>query len=361
MTTATAVCQKEMNGQAGLAIDTPGRVWELLPEGLEAAVDWFKTLQKLLERKKGLAVVSELTNALDEVVALEGDMAIPGELNVRLSRKLGMSINKLGNEIVVAELEPDGAAAGCGLLSAGDALDEVNGTKTESCKQTIKLLMSNPSAAQLKIFSKVVHGGWMHKLGEGLGGWTTRFFTLTYELDPSAMPRPAGSGNTSKVADKLDAKRERPRAASVTAGASSSQIRVHLHKTCRADKLGLSLAEDNEGRVVVQRIYDGYVAASSGSLLVGDVLLAVNGQVVLNQPNAHKYLSDANGGLELLVSASDAHAHCMACACACVWWVRRRHAVCVAFASRRVADSSRAGQRLLDAALLRRQELCHAC
>ena len=66
-----------------------------------------------------------------------------------------MSINKLGNEIVVAELEPDGAAAACGLLSIGDALDEVNGTKTESCRQTIKLLTSNPSCAQLKLFSKV--------------------------------------------------------------------------------------------------------------------------------------------------------------------------------------------------------------
>ena len=330
LTRATTVSQKEINGQAGLTIDTPGRVWELLPEGLEAAVDWFKMLQKLLERKKGLAVVASMSNALDEVVAVEGDMAAPGELNVRLTRKLGMSINKVGNEIVVAELEPDGAAAACGLLSPGDALDEVNGTKTESCKQSIKLLMSNPSAAQLKIFSKVVHGGWMHKLGasrprvvyprlhdmpgmafltrsahlcsgEGLGGWTTRYFTLTYELDPSALPRPAGAANTSKVADMLDAKRERPRAASVAAGAGSSHILVHLHKANRADKLGLSLAEDSEGRVVLQRIYDGYVAANNGSLLVGDVLVSVNGNAVANQPTAHKYLSEANGALELQV------------------------------------------------------------
>ena len=88
---------------------------------------------------------------------------------------------------------------------------QVGGTKTESCRQTIKLLTANPvsavaralrrppplthapnrrqgvhlidslaqSSAQLRIFSKVVHGGWMHKLGEGLGGWTTRYFTLT--------------------------------------------------------------------------------------------------------------------------------------------------------------------------------------
>jgi hypothetical protein len=33
---------------------------------------------------------------------------------------------QVGNEIVVANLEPDGAAAACGLLSLGDALDEVS-------------------------------------------------------------------------------------------------------------------------------------------------------------------------------------------------------------------------------------------
>ena len=32
--------KKELAGAAGLTIDTPGRQWELLPEGLEAAVDW---------------------------------------------------------------------------------------------------------------------------------------------------------------------------------------------------------------------------------------------------------------------------------------------------------------------------------
>ena len=54
---------------------------------------------------------------------------------------------------------------------AAAAIDEVNGDKTESCKQAIKLLMSNPSAAQLKIFSKVVHGGWMHLIGNMLYLW----------------------------------------------------------------------------------------------------------------------------------------------------------------------------------------------
>ena len=51
---------------------------------------------------------------------------------------------------MISELEPDGAAAGCGLLSVGDALVEVNGTKVEACKQTIKLLTSNPSMAQAR-------------------------------------------------------------------------------------------------------------------------------------------------------------------------------------------------------------------
>ena len=54
--------------------------------------------------------------------------------------------------------------------SGGDAIAEVNGTKCENCKQTITLLCANSSVADLKLYSKVVHGGWMHKLGEGLGG-----------------------------------------------------------------------------------------------------------------------------------------------------------------------------------------------
>ena len=48
------------------------------------------------------------------------------QLTVLLQRKLGMSINKVGSEIVVAELEMDGAAAACGLLSIGDALEEAS-------------------------------------------------------------------------------------------------------------------------------------------------------------------------------------------------------------------------------------------
>ena len=52
---------------------------------------------------------------------------------------------------------------------------------------------------------------------------------------------------------------------------------------------------------MLQRIYEGFVAASSAGLLVGDVLVAVNGKPVPNQPTAHKYLSEANGPLELQV------------------------------------------------------------
>jgi len=300
LTRATGVSKKEIEGAAGITIDTPGRTWELLPEGREAAVDWYKMLNQLLQRKKGLAVVSSLSHGVELVPNLDEPDHTPGELTISLQRKVGMSINKLGNEIVVAELEPDGAAAACGLLSTGDALDEVNGTKTESCRQTIKLLTANPAAAQIKIFSKVVHGGWMHKLGEGLGGWTTRFFTLTYELDRQKEPA-KGSGNTAKVADKLDAKRERPRATSIAAGGGSSQVLVHLHKASVGDKLGVSLAEDDEGRVVLQRIYDGYVAANSAALRVGDVLVSINGTPVTTQPIAHKMLSEAAGAIELSV------------------------------------------------------------
>ena len=174
--------------------------------------------------------------------------------------------------------------------------------KTESCRQTIKLLTANASAAQLKIFSKVVHGGWMHKLGEGLGGWTTRYFTLTYELDPSALP----SGNTTKVADKLDAKRERPRATSVAAGGvASSRVLVNLHKANRSEKLGISHSEvkdaDGTARVVVQRIYEGYVASLSAGLMIGDVILSINGVTIESAAQAHQLLTDANGAIELQV------------------------------------------------------------
>jgi len=95
LTRATAVGQKEMGGSAGLTIDTPGRVWELLPEGRDAAVEWYRLLSQLLVRKRGLAVVASLSNAhLDEVSPIDSGTVVPGELSVRLTRKLGMSINK---------------------------------------------------------------------------------------------------------------------------------------------------------------------------------------------------------------------------------------------------------------------------
>ena len=77
-----------------------------------------------------------------------------------------------------------------------------------------------------------------------------------------------------------------------------------MHKALRTDKLGLALAEDLSGRVVIQRIYDGYVASNSAGLLVGDVLLAVNGQRAATQPIAHRYLSEAAGSIELEIQRS---------------------------------------------------------
>ena len=68
LTRATAVSQKEIDGAAGLTIDTPGRLWELLPEGREAAVEWYRTLNMLLQRRKGLQVVASMSNAVDEMI-----------------------------------------------------------------------------------------------------------------------------------------------------------------------------------------------------------------------------------------------------------------------------------------------------
>lgn len=264
-----------------------------LPANREAAVEWYTLLSQLLARKKGLAVVASMSNlALDLGGA---DEAKSGELTVVLQRKLGMSINKLGSEIVIAELEPDGAAAACGLLSVGDALEEVNGTRAESCRQTIKLLMQNPSGAQVKLFSKVVHGGWMHKLGEGLGGWTTRYFTLTYEMS-SAPPRPGASRNS----QALDAKKERPRASSIAADPSAT-VAVRLTKASKSEKIGLTLAQDAEGRVVINRLFEGYLAARSASLQVGDELMMINGKPVASQASAYSIMTESQGDIELRV------------------------------------------------------------
>ena len=63
------------------------------------------------------------------------------------------------------------ALAGWGEVTA--ALVAINGSEVSGCKQAIKMLTSNPAACQLQLCSKVVHAGWMHKLGEGFGGWTT--------------------------------------------------------------------------------------------------------------------------------------------------------------------------------------------
>ena len=96
-------------------------------------------------------------------------------------------------------------------LSVGDALVAINGSEVSGCKQAIKMLTSNPAACQLQLCSKVVHAGWMHKLGEGFGGWTTRYFTLTYELDSIQALQAANQ----RVSQKMDAGKVRQRASSM--------------------------------------------------------------------------------------------------------------------------------------------------
>ena len=64
----------------------------------------------------------------------------------------------------------------------------------------------------------------------------------------------------------LDAKRERPRAISV-ANQQGGSVVVHLTKRSRAEKLGLSLVEDESGRVLILKIYPEYVAATAGLLV----------------------------------------------------------------------------------------------
>lgn len=130
LTQFSAVRQATIEGGAGLNIDTPGRVWELLPETATSAAEWFKMLNSLLQRTRGVAVVSSLSNLAleEELQAEQEENGIPkakkGQLTVVLKRQLGMSICKMGQDIVVAKMEPDGAAAACGLLASGDAVQD---------------------------------------------------------------------------------------------------------------------------------------------------------------------------------------------------------------------------------------------
>ena len=66
-----------------------------------------------------------------------------------------------------------------------------------------------------------------------------------------------------------------------------------------ADKLGIGLIEDEESRVIISRLYAGYIASNSATLFVGDVLLAVNGQPIPNQETALKLLIEAVGTIEV--------------------------------------------------------------
>lgn len=288
---ATEVNAVEIEGARGITIRTPGRLWELLPATSEEAAEWMKILTQLMTRKKGLAVVSSMSN-----MSLNPDVGEQNvnELTVVLTRKLGMSINKVANEIMIADLDADGAAAACGLLSVGDALDEINGVKAETCKQTIQLLLSQPSQAQLKLFSRVIHGGWMHKLGEGLGGWTTRYFTLSYEVDET-------KGGEKRLSHS-DLKKTRQRATSSAAAQDlSSAVVIQIHKAHKHDKLGISLTPaDDEGKVRIARMYDGYTASTHGGLAVGDVILQVNGQPITTQGAALHLLSESPAGVVAL-------------------------------------------------------------
>lgn len=291
---AEGVKQVTIDAGAAIHIETPGRLWELLPETASSAAAWFRTIDNLLSRNRGFAVVASMSNlalANDQMLEGEEPGSRSGELTLMMQRKLGMSISKLGQEITIARLEHDGAAAACGLLSEGDAILKVNGEETSGgCKATIKMLTKTPAAVQLTLASKVVHGGWMHKLGEGFGGWTTRYFTLAYELDADAAQVMATS--------KASAAKERPRATS-TATAESATLLVRLHKANQYDKLGVGLIEDAQGQVVINRVYPGFVAHLSNSLLAGDVILAVNGEPVCDQDTALKLLTESVGTVEL--------------------------------------------------------------
>ena len=78
-----------------------------------------------------------------------------------------------------------------------------------------------------------------------------------------------------------------------------------------ADKLGIGLIEDEESRVIISRLYAGYIASNSATLFVGDVLLAVNGQPIPNQETALKLLIEAVGTIEVrLQRTQDRDAGC---------------------------------------------------
>ena len=90
---ATEVNAVEIEGQRGITIKTPGRLWELLPASGEEAAEWLKILHALMARKRGLAVVSSFSNmALTQIDGMEEQRQF--EMTIVLTRKLGMAINK---------------------------------------------------------------------------------------------------------------------------------------------------------------------------------------------------------------------------------------------------------------------------
>ena len=88
---------------------------------------------------------------------------------------------------------------------------------------------------------------------------------------------------------------------------------MRLNKESQDDKLGLGLVEDVHGQVTVSRIHPGYLADTSNSLLPGDVIVSVNGELVPDLETALKLVGASVGMLELRLvrthTACTPHAH----------------------------------------------------
>ena len=94
-----------------------------------------------------------------------------------------------------------------------------------------------------------------------------------------------------------------------------SKLLVRLNKESQDDKLGLGLVEDVHGQVTVSRIHPGYLADTSNSLMPGDVIVSVNGELVPDLETALKLLGASVGMLELRLvrthTACELYVHCM--------------------------------------------------
>ena len=88
---------------------------------------------------------------------------------------------------------------------------------------------------------------------------------------------------------------------------------MRLNKESQDDKLGLGLVEDVHGQVTVSRIHPGYLADTSNSLLPGDVIVSLNGELVPDLETALKLVGASVGMLELRLvrthTACTPHAH----------------------------------------------------